>query len=248
MLGLIRILLGPMLLMQGKRVRRDILRLPEPAGVREGEAGNGPEFSVLLLGDSATAGVGVTTQAQALSGQLSTRLAQSYRLRWRLVAKTGWTTADGLAALCDQTPEHFDVALISLGVNDVTTEERLEDWLACYARIAQRLRSMHDCKLVLACALPPMGDFAALPQPLRWYLGQHALRFDAALAGWAAAQEGVRHLAFDKSLSPSDMAEDGFHPGPVIYDAWAAKAAAVIRQAMPPIPAEAPSPLQDTLS
>ena len=248
MLNLIRILLGPILLMQGKRVRRDILRLPEPDGAREGETGNGAELSVLLLGDSATAGVGVATQAQALSGQLSTRLARIYRLRWRLVAKTGWTTADGLAALGDLAPKHYDVTLISLGVNDVTTEERLEDWLACYAQIATRLQSTHGCKLVLACALPPMGGFTALPQPLRWYLGQHALRFDAALAGWAAAQGGVHQLTFDKSLNPSDMAEDGFHPGPVIYDAWAAKAAAVIQQAMPPPREEAPSPLQDTLS
>ena len=44
----IRLLLGPVLLWQGARVRRDILRLPEPEGPRQGGQGG---LRILILGD-----------------------------------------------------------------------------------------------------------------------------------------------------------------------------------------------------
>ncbi|KAB0649370.1 SGNH/GDSL hydrolase family protein, partial [Burkholderia diffusa] len=53
--------LGPLLLMQGRRVRRVTPRLAEAAGPRDGTAGDGPPLRVLVLGDSAAAGVGVAS-------------------------------------------------------------------------------------------------------------------------------------------------------------------------------------------
>ncbi|MFK7943194.1 MAG: SGNH/GDSL hydrolase family protein [Paracoccaceae bacterium] len=228
MLAILRILMGPVLLSQGKKVRRDILRMPEPDGTREGEQGDGPPLSVLLLGDSAMAGVGVPTQETALSGQLIRRLSKRSKIRWRLLAKTGWTTQDGLDALAELPRESYDTVLISLGVNDVTTEVATDRWLTRYAQIVNRLQQGHAAQQIIACALPPMDKFTALPQPLRWYLGQRAKRMDKALARWAAGSPAVTHLAFDTTLDPADMAEDGFHPGPRVYEAWAEKAAAII--------------------
>lgn len=229
MIGLLRILLGPILLTQGRHVRKTILRMPEPEGPRQGQAGAGPPLSLLLLGDSAMAGVGVDTQDRALSGKLVHRLSEHCRVDWHLVAQTGWTSADGLDALADLPARHFDVAMISLGVNDVTTEQPVDRFMARYARIVERLREGHGAQLVIACALPPMGKFSALPQPLRWYLGARARRFDAALKKWAQAHPFAMHLAFDQALDPSDLAKDGFHPGPRVYRLWAEKAAALIR-------------------
>ncbi|MEM1297875.1 MAG: SGNH/GDSL hydrolase family protein [Pseudomonadota bacterium] len=228
MLGVIRILLGPALMFQGNRVRRDILRLPEPAGARSGRKGEGSAISILVLGDSAAAGVGAPDQSIALSGQLVDWLAACHRVRWRLHAKTGWTITDGLDALADLPDEQFDVALVSLGVNDVTTETPLARWLTQYERIVERLRSGHGVKLIIACALPPMDRFPALPQPLRWYLGRKSRELDKALAKWASRTEGMCHLPFDTKLERDDFAEDGFHPGPGLYDGWATAAAAII--------------------
>lgn len=63
--------LAPVLLWQGRNVRRSTLRLPEAAGVRYGQVGRGPALRILLLGDSSAAGVGVSQQEQALAGQLN---------------------------------------------------------------------------------------------------------------------------------------------------------------------------------
>ena len=64
------IALGPLLLLQGRRVRRSVPRLPEPTGPRSGCVGAGRSLRVLIAGDSAAAGVGSANQDQALSGQL----------------------------------------------------------------------------------------------------------------------------------------------------------------------------------
>ncbi|MEM8598518.1 MAG: SGNH/GDSL hydrolase family protein, partial [Bacteroidota bacterium] len=66
MLTLSKILLGPVLLAQGKRVRRVALKLPEPPGDRESTVGNGPPLRLLVVGDSSAAGVGAETQDDAL--------------------------------------------------------------------------------------------------------------------------------------------------------------------------------------
>lgn len=52
---LLTLLLGPLLLYQGFRVRRNILLLPEPPGERTGTAGSGPLLRLLVTGDSAAA-------------------------------------------------------------------------------------------------------------------------------------------------------------------------------------------------
>lgn len=248
MLDILRIALGPLLLAQGRRVRRDILRLPEPEGPRAGHAGNGPALSVLMLGDSATAGVGAPTQTIALSGRLVDRLATCHRVRWRLHAKTGWTVTDGLDALADLPRETYDVAVVSLGVNDVTTETPTIRWMQRYERLVERLQQSHEVQMVIACAVPPMARFTALPQPLRWYLGQRSHRLDKALRKWASQREGVHHLPFEGKLQHDDLAEDGFHPAPRLYDAWATSAAAVILPwaAARRRDTEAPAPSPDT--
>lgn len=229
-LPLIRLLLGPILLMQGKAVRRDILRMPEPDGARVFTSGRGPALSLLILGDSSGAGVGAATQDLALSGQLRDELAPTFTLSCKVVATTGWTTADAAEALVALEMESFDVAVLALGVNDVTTENGLDPWLAIYQRIVQRLRSRHGVKLALATGLPPIHRFPALPQPLRWYLGQQGKRLDKALALWAQSAEGIVHRPVDYEMTEADIAEDGFHPGPAIYRAWAEDVANVIRQ------------------
>lgn len=45
--------LGPLLLGQGRYVRRVTPRLPEPEGERQGVIGAGPALRLLILGDSA---------------------------------------------------------------------------------------------------------------------------------------------------------------------------------------------------
>ncbi len=218
-LAALRLLLGPVLLMQGARVRRDIVRLPEPEGPRAGTAGSGPPLNLLILGDSSAAGVGVDHQDAALSGRLLARLAPRRQVGWRVLAATGWTTAEAQAALDGIANERFDAAVILLGVNDITTETGIGRWLGRYGALLDTLAARNGVRHFYLCGLPPMHRFAALPQPLRWYMGQQARAHDRALAAMAAARPDSIHIPVETDLPAAAAASDGFHPGAPVYDA-----------------------------
>ena len=224
MLSVLRVVLGPVLLFQGARVRRTVLRLPEADGPRSGGT-DGPR--VLILGDSSAAGVGVETQDQALSGRLFEALGGG--MRWRVLATTGWTTADALDALRATDPGPFDAAVILLGVNDVTTETGIAEWLATYCEILDLLRSRHGVRRAYLSGMPPMGRFPALPWPLRWYMGRQADAHDRALADMAAGRDDALRIGVESDLPSSAAAVDGFHPGPLVYAELGRRFAAAIR-------------------
>ena len=74
----------PALVIQGSRVKKNTIRLPEAEGAREGITGQGQTLSLLILGDSAAAGVGVAHQNDALLGAVISALQHQYQVHWRL--------------------------------------------------------------------------------------------------------------------------------------------------------------------
>lgn len=222
--ALATIALAPVLLAQGRHVRRTTPLLAEPEGAREGAAGSGPLLRLLVVGDSAAAGVGAQTQDDALSGRVVAGLRASFHVRWRLTAFTGATTADMLDHLQQLPAEEFDVVVTSLGVNDVTGRRSLSDWRRQQEQLVALLGHKFGARHILLSGLPPMHRFPALPQPLRWYVGSRAQDFDRTLAHLAGNHPACEFVRLGYAMmDPQVMAADGFHPGPAIYDAWAAE-------------------------
>lgn len=228
---LLTLLLGPLLLYQGFRVRKNILLLPEPPGEQTGTAGSGPLLRLLVTGDSAAAGVGAAHQQEALLGQLVTRLSQDFRVEFTLLAKTGGTTRSSLRDVKKLSGQSFDAVVISLGVNDVTAGVGLTRWREQQAGLRTYLRESLGTQHLIVTGLPPVHGFPALPQPLRWYLGRRASEFDTALQQDVAAEPDVQFVSLRFSQDVSLMAIDGFHPGPAIYREWARRAADQLRAA-----------------
>ena len=220
--------LSPLLLLQGFYVRRVTPRLPEAAGPRNGETGDGPELRLLVLGDSAAAGVGVSNQQQALAGQLVQRLADSHQVIWKLWAANGRNSRQCLDLLEHTPAETFDTVVISLGVNDMTGGVSIAAWLKQQQQLAELLCTKFTANRILFTTLPPMHHFPALPQPLRWVLGARAKKFNQALQAFVATRRDCRLLHFDAPMQPDFMAADGFHPSSVTYGLWAEQAAKVI--------------------
>jgi lysophospholipase L1-like esterase len=223
------IALAPVLLWQGRRVRRNVPVLPEPEGAREGVAGTGPLLRVLVVGDSAAAGVGAATQDEALSGRIVAGLRADFQVCWKLFARTGATAASTLRGLHELEREPFDVVVTSFGVNDTTGRTPLREWLRLHDELAALLRGRFGARQLLLSGLPPMHAFPALPQPLRWYLGSRARQLDRALRNWVLPHGDIEYLEFRPALDPGMMAADGFHPGPAIYSAWGAEVARRVR-------------------
>ncbi|VWC36186.1 lipase [Burkholderia seminalis] len=185
---------------------------------------------MLVVGDSAAAGVGVATQRDALAGQLAHALAATHRVSWKLLARTGLTTRELVEWLAAEPAEPFDVAVTSLGVNDVTGGVAPARWLAQQAELVRLLAARFRVGHAILSAVPPMERFPALPQPLAWYLGLRAKRLNAALAGWAGTQQHCTFLRVDLPLERHLMAADGLHPGEAACAAWASQVATAVRQ------------------
>lgn len=228
--------LAPVLIAQGLRVRRVTPRLPEPPGPRSGTSGRGPPLRLLIAGDSAAAGVGAETQAQGLSGALVDALSRDYRVSWTLNARTGLRAAGVIARLEAAAAEPFDVAVLSVGVNDVTAFTPVGKWLAQQARLVSLLKARFGVRHVLLTGLPPMHAFPALPEPLRWYLGARARLLNDSLVAFAAVDDACEVVAPRLPLDPACMAADGFHPGPPAYLEWGRSAADIIRRRVPSRP------------
>ena len=215
--------LAPVFMWQGRGVRRLVPRLPEASGPRSGVQGAGPTLRLLIVGDSAAAGVGAPTQHEALSGRLVDALASDFHLTWEVIARIGATTAGTARHLARRPPDtcgDFDVAVVSLGLNDVTGRRPLNRWLADVAEVCRLLRERFAVRQILLSGLPPMHLFPALPQPLRWYLGGTARRFDRALAAWVADRPDCEHVSLELRDATGLLATDGLHPGPAAFQQW----------------------------
>ncbi|WP_198679574.1 SGNH/GDSL hydrolase family protein [Aliidiomarina minuta] len=224
----VTILLGPALLWQGRRVRKQTPRLPEAPGKREGVSGQGPSLRLLILGDSAAAGVGVARQSIALSGQLTQLLADTYTVAWKLHAKSGLTVHQVYQSLTELPKEAYDVVVVSAGVNDVTANTKNAQWLRAISQLIESLQQQYQVRLILFTAIPPMQAFPALPQPLRWYLGGRARLLNRLLLSATDQYKGVELLQVDFPLTRDYMAEDGFHPSARSCQLWAETAASRI--------------------
>lgn len=234
MLVIGKILLGPILLLQGRRVRRTAMRLPEADGARsgiEGSSYSGPPLHLLVLGDSSAAGVGVERQSQALAQPLAQKLSARLTcpVAWQLVAKSGIDTAEVLSLYEIETLQPADVLVTALGVNDVTGQRKPNDFVDDYRRLLESVQKRTGISLLVANGLPPMHLLPALPQPLRWYLGQCAFRLDHALQHWLSRRSDARYVSLHWA-DGGEVASDGFHPGAAQYRRWAERLAAVIAE------------------
>lgn len=223
----VRLLLSPVLLLQALAVRLRAPALPEAGGPRQGVAGKGPDLRLLILGDSSAAGVGARTQDEALAGRLVADLARDYRVHWRLEARTGATSSQMLVRLLALDIGTVDVAVTALGVNDVIRQVSPSRFREHQRAIAEHLVA-HGARQVWRSGLPPVERFPLLPWPLREVMATQARHLDEVLILDSAPP--LHRLPFDPlQLDPSQMASDGFHPGPAIYAEWARALAHEIR-------------------
>lgn len=236
------ILLLPVLLWQGRKVRSEVPRLPEASGARQGssrakekikvQAAKQPidrPLRILILGDSAAAGVGVEAQTDALAGQLVSHLPDELAIEWRLEASNGDKLND-LIERVKRLEGEFDIALVSAGVNDVTGRTRRHQFLCQLQVLSYLLKRQHKVQRVFYTAVPPMHVFPALPQPLRWYLGQQAKGLNSVMRAHCQ-QDNIAHMmVVDFPFTPEYMASDGFHPSAHGYRLWGGRAAALIKE------------------
>ena len=264
------VLLAPIYFYQGRKIKRDTVRLPEPNGERHGQvqlndAIESPKdahkrtLNLMVVGDSAAAGVGSETQQEALVGNLIPVLTQQSAiqnqfdiLNWSLQATTGHTSFDILRRLyvLPAPSQPVDVMVLSVGVNDTTSKVSVDKWqqqIESIIAIAQRKFGVRE---LIFLSLPPMAQMPAIPAPLSNFVGAKASILDKTLQQVCAAHDSVTYMATDfprmiaehSNGTPIDIkvmfASDGFHPSSLMYGYWAQQLSELIIQLLNPSDAE----------
>lgn len=233
LLKLSTIALIPSLIIQGNAVKKNTLRLAEPDGERQGTIGTGKALSVLILGDSAAAGVGVKIQQDALLGAVLQQLKDVYEIYYQLEATTGHTTGQVIKTAKNMSAQHFDVVITSVGVNDINKLTSPQAWIKQQQQLYAQINQKFTPELVIASGVPPMNMFPALPNPLAWLFGQYSKGMNQKLGKFVHSQANMQWIEYDlerfKRLN-LEMAVDGFHPSKEIYALWAEQVAHHIRK------------------
>ncbi len=215
------VVLIPLLVLQALWLRRTVLTLPEPQGKRSGVCGDGATLKLLIIGDSAAAGVGVNQQHDALAGQLALKLAVNYEVNWHLIANTGFTSGDIIKALNHFPAQHFDYVVVSVGINDVTHLTRAHHWTNNLTTITELLNCKFSTSKVILSSVPPIQLFSAIPRPLNWWLGIRAKKLNKLMAKVVKGKDHCAVLRLDLPFKAEFLAQDGIHPSVLAYQLWA---------------------------
>ncbi|MEW6114159.1 MAG: SGNH/GDSL hydrolase family protein [Thermodesulfobacteriota bacterium] len=210
-------LLFPFVLPQALKVRRSAPRLLGANGPHKGRFGSGNTLNLLAIGDSIIAGVGARTVEQALPGQVALELAKllGCEVRWQALGSIGATSATVRSSLFPSLPrDTFDVMVLSVGVNDVTSLRRTSSWSKDLGNLLDQLRRHSPEAAIVMVGLPPLSKFPLLPQPLRAVMGIRATVFDNVAVQVISMRAGIVHVPLPFDLGLENFSSDGFHPSP----------------------------------
>lgn len=226
----------PVLVLQGLWVRKRTLKLPEAAHPDRGEYGDrNPAISILGIGDSVIAGVGVDNLEDALTAQVAKSTSERIgrQVSWRIEGKQGDRVADLLAKYARAVPGVGsgplfsesgeligqevpggmlpDYVIVSIGVNDVSHLTSLTRWHFEVTQLIAELREKFSVP-ILFLGIPPMGKFPALAHPLKFALGVRAAMLDQTIQRAAELLTDVYWLNTNKFFNQGHIALDGYHP------------------------------------
>lgn len=187
----------------------------------------GAALSMVMIGDSSAAGLGVERADQAPAALIATGLAEAARRPVLLtsVARVGaesYHLEDQVTRALESGPH---VAVIMVGGNDVTHRIKPEISVRLLDQAVRRLREA-GCEVVVGTC-PDLGTIEPLAQPLRW-IARRLSRQLAAAQTIATVEAGGRTVSLGDLLGPEFAANpaemfstDGFHPSAAGYRAAA---------------------------
>lgn len=194
---------------------------------RRGSTSGMPPYRLVMLGDSAAAGLGADAPEHTLAVLLAQGLADVSGRPVQLVnrgvvgAQTSGVDAQVDLALTAFDGHGPDVAVIMVGANDVTHRVPARASLRALDQVVRRLIDAHADVIVACC--PDLGTVQPVPNPLRT-LGRRWSRTLAAGQVITTVEAGGRAVSLGTLLGPEFesrgdeyFSADRFHPSSAGY-------------------------------
>jgi lysophospholipase L1-like esterase len=214
---------APLLYLQGQLTRRRVGVLPDAAGPKTGQTGEGVEsVQMLAIGESTIAGLGAKTHQTAFAGQfakqLSSRLDKT--VNWTVIGRNGVTADRTIRELVPQIPEkQFDFILVGLGGNDVMKLSSPVKWRRDMTRLIEILKEKNPGAVIFLSNCPVIKLSPAIPQPINAILWELSKLHDANIKEIVAQTENVFYYHQPTDVPP-DFFADGIHPSEMGYAEW----------------------------
>ena len=215
------------LLVAEAKLARKTIGIPRTSAPRaggsygRGRRGQEP-LHLVVLGDSAAAGLGCQRADQTPGALLAGAVARDLRRRVELevVAKVGARSADLEVQVAQVLHRRVDAAVIIIGANDVTHRVPIASAVRDLRRAVQTLREAGA--VVVVGTTPDLGSVKPLMQPLRTVAASVSRRLAAAQTVATVEADGSAVslgdlLGREFSQKPHLWSDDRFHPSPAGY-------------------------------
>ncbi|MEO6877360.1 MAG: SGNH/GDSL hydrolase family protein [Gemmatimonadaceae bacterium] len=192
---------------------------------------------MLALGDSYTIGEGVTAEERWVSRLAELLQARGVRLQpAMIVARTGWTTDELLAAIDAADPRGpFDLVTLLIGVNDQYRGRTTDDFRPGFRTLLARAIAFAGDRVdrVLVLSIP---DWSVTPFARGRDAANIAAEIDAFNAvcrnetlAVGASYVDITPISRTAADDAGLLAGDGLHPSGRMYAAWAELALGRVR-------------------
>jgi lysophospholipase L1-like esterase len=226
----------PLMYLQGKRIRASVPELPEATGPEGITHPDAPEtLSVLFLGESTMAGVGVRTHAEGFAGTFAQTLGEQLQksVRWKVYARSGYTARRLAQRMVPKmTESHADLIVISLGGNDAFHLNTPWRWRQNIRELVGNLRQKYPQTPIVFANMPPIKDFPAFTPLIKNTIGNlveilgHELKAEITQHSRVFFNHEIIRLAdwltrLNITAQTTDFFSDGVHPSALTYQIWA---------------------------
>ncbi len=149
--------------------------LPEALGSENTEASENTSLSIVLLGESTVAGVGVKSHEEGFAGFFAQRIQQYLNIpvKWKVVARSGFTARKVNQWLVPRmNVKQPDLIVIGLGGNDTFELNRLWKWSNDLKKLINSIRVDHPNTPIVFTNMPPVKLFPAFTPLMQLIFGQ----------------------------------------------------------------------------
>ncbi len=234
--AIISIPLLPIMYFQGRKIRSSVPKLPEAKG-EEGVSSNNSanKLTVLTIGESTIAGVGVETHDEGFSGTLADELANKLKasINWKVYARSGYTARLIKKKLISQiTESRVHLLVIGLGANDTFELNTPGKWERDIKELVKELRIKFPYTPIIFTNMPPIKNFPAFTPLIKFTLGNLVEILGNQLKKVVAELDNVYYYSRKITLEdwterlkieikPEEFFSDGIHPSKLTYQVWA---------------------------